>query len=68
MDDLFSRSKDEDTAFAYMAAQLEVAAGLRLLLSLLTSKCVVVRLEFVGIDIELKYTMPAKSKHGLLQT
>ena len=61
VDDLFNHSKNEDTTFTYMSAQLEIAARRRLSFSLPKSYFFMKRVKFVGVDIGTEYNMPAKA-------
>lgn len=68
VDDLFNHSKNKDTTFTYMSAQLEIAARRRLSFILSKSHLFMQRVKFVGLDIGTEYNMPAKSRRELLKT
>ena len=66
VDNCFNWAISEDQAFLYMEAQLTVATRCRLSFSLPKSLFFSDRVEFVGIDIGIKFNMPATSKFELL--
>ena len=68
VDDCFNWAISEDQAILYMKAQFNVAALCRFSFSLPKSLFFPDRVEFIGIDISIKFNMSATSKFELLCT